>query len=218
MTVQLDFDAINAKLDEIERPYRFRRAWRKFLADAGKLTARYRKKLQQRRKVYHIPPRTRMLPRKSACGIVTKEMQLPTTYQIEQSSRTIRCIISTSDVDRVGDIVVAEGCDTTNYERCPTVLLNHDHDKIIGKCTALKIGKGKITATLELTEGVEDADRALRLIRAGALNAISIGFDPTEEPERIVSDTGRVGLRFNSWELLEISIVAVPANPNALIL
>jgi HK97 family phage prohead protease len=214
LTIERRLDAMEAR----ERDSREHRAWRKFLSDAQKLTERFRAKARAR-KVYKIPPRKPTLPRKALNGAtITKEMTLPTTYAVEQSSRVIRCIISTSDTDRVGDQVLAEGCDASNYMRNPIVLLNHDHDKMIGRCTELKIAKGRIVATIELAEDVPDADRALRLIEQGALKGISIGFDPTDEPEQIMSDTGKAGFRFHSWELLEVSIVAVPANPNALIL
>ena len=50
------------------------------------------------------------------------------------------------------------------------------------------------------------------LIKGGVLNAVSIGFSPIES-EPIKGG----GWRYTKWELLEISVVAVPANPNALV-
>jgi phage head maturation protease len=58
----------------------------------------------------------------------------------------------------------------------------------------------------------EIADETCALAKAGVLNAVSIGFRPLKsEPLR----TG--GQKFTKWELLELSIVSVPANPSALI-
>jgi Caudovirus prohead serine protease len=39
---------------------------------------------------------------------------------------------------------------------------------------------------------------------------VSVGFDPIE-----VEPNGKGGYNFNKWELLELSIVSVPANPGA---
>jgi len=47
----------------------------------------------------------------------------------------------------------------------------------------------------------------------GVLRALSVGFDPVE-----VEPNGKGGFNFNKWELLELSIVAVPANPGATVL
>jgi hypothetical protein len=58
----------------------------------------------------------------------------------------------------------------------------------------------------------ERADEILRLLKAGILGAVSIGFLPLEwEPIK------GGGLRFTRWELLELSVVSVPANPSALV-
>jgi phage head maturation protease len=53
----------------------------------------------------------------------------------------------------------------------------------------------------------------LRAHKAGVLRALSVGFDPVE-----VEPNGKGGFNFNKWELLELSIVAVPANPGATVL
>jgi phage head maturation protease len=59
---------------------------------------------------------------------------------------------------------------------------------------------------------LEIADETCALAKAGVLNAVSIGFRPLKsEPLR----TG--GQKFTKWELLELSIVSVPANPSALV-
>lgn len=59
-------------------------------------------------------------------------------------------------------------------------------------------------------------DEIRRLIDAGILRAVSVGFRPSSyEP---LNDGGgkAIGYRFTKQELLETSLVAVPANPNAL--
>jgi HK97 family phage prohead protease len=58
------------------------------------------------------------------------------------------------------------------------------------------------------------ADRCAALIDAGLLGAVSVGFRPIEWR---YMEEGRGGVRFIQQELLEISLVPVPANPEALI-
>ena len=59
----------------------------------------------------------------------------------------------------------------------------------------------------------EASDEAYQLVAEGYLRAVSVGFRPLEwEP----MPDGR-GTRFTSVELLEISLVSVPANASALL-
>jgi hypothetical protein len=63
-------------------------------------------------------------------------------------------------------------------------------------------------------EGVSElADEYCRLAKAGIIRAVSVGFIPVEyEPRR------GGGYLFKRWDLLELSLVSVPANPNALVI
>jgi hypothetical protein len=55
-----------------------------------------------------------------------------------------------------------------------------------------------------------------RLIDAGYINAVSVGFQPIEW-EMAKSPDRRGGIDFIKQELLEISVVSLPANANALV-
>jgi hypothetical protein len=62
----------------------------------------------------------------------------------------------------------------------------------------------------EFAEGFDRADEVWRMIQAGLLDSFSIGFRSMKsEP------LSGGGLRFTRWELLEISVVVVPANADA---
>lgn len=56
------------------------------------------------------------------------------------------------------------------------------------------------------------ADEWCALVKGGVVNAVSIGFNPTKA-EPIIGG----GWRFLEWELLEVSLVTVPANSSALV-
>jgi hypothetical protein len=58
----------------------------------------------------------------------------------------------------------------------------------------------------------QKSDEYLRLMKTGVIDTVSIGFIPHKsEP------LGRGGLRITDWSLLEISAVAIPANPSAIV-
>jgi phage head maturation protease len=49
------------------------------------------------------------------------------------------------------------------------------------------------------------------------LKAVSVGFSPTVPPEPMLNKDGAVtGFRYIGQRLLELSVVGIPANPNAL--
>ena len=54
------------------------------------------------------------------------------------------------------------------------------------------------------------ADEFCGLCKAGVLRALSVGFDPIEYKPNKAG-----GYDYDRWELLELSVVAVPANPGA---
>jgi HK97 family phage prohead protease len=129
-----------------------------------------------------------------------------------------RIIIATASdetVDRAGDVMVAAGGDVSVYRANPIVLRDHDPTKPVG--TASVITKvGRIEAAIKFApKGVsETADETYALVKASVLNGVSIGFRAIKSEPR----AGHDGVKYTNWELLELSIVAVPANPGALIL
>lgn len=77
----------------------------------------------------------------------------------------------------------------------------------------------QLVATLEFptAELSPFGDQVYQLVKAGYLNAASVGFLPTKWS--FSDDPGRrLGIDFEEQELLEFSIVSVPANAGALAL
>lgn len=120
--------------------------------------------------------------------------------------------ISTNDVDRYNDILVPEGADVSAYERNPVVLFGHDiHALPIGRTEHLRIVPGKgITADFSFLTGDDFASRVKNAFDQKVLNGASVGFLP-KKSEPIKGG----GLRYTQWELLEWSLVTVPANSAA---
>jgi len=121
-------------------------------------------------------------------------------------SGTFEVVVSTSDRDRQGDIVMQDGWVLDNYKSNPVVLWAHDYWQLpVGVCDEIKVIDGKLVAKGRFAEH-EFAQEVRKLHEAGMLPATSVGFIPLETE-------GNVILRA---ELLEFSFVPVPANPMAL--
>lgn len=128
-------------------------------------------------------------------------------------------VASDASVDRDGDIVDVTGMDTTNYERNPVILYAHDyHSDPVGKTISLKKDGSRLLFTPQFAVNIsERAKMYFEMIKEGVLSAFSIGFIVKEWTDRANSD-GSTTRIFTKTELLEISLVPVPANANALVL
>lgn len=130
--------------------------------------------------------------------------------------RQVRVICSTADVDRAGDMVVQTGIDLSAYRANPVVLWNHDPEQPIARAIEIGVVDGRLQALVQFPpQGVSaKADEVYGLVKAGVVNATSVGFMPMDsEP----MDKGQPykGQRFLRSELMEFSFVSVPANRGA---
>jgi HK97 family phage prohead protease len=107
-----------------------------------------------------------------------------------------------------------DGCVLTNYRKNPIVLADHDRTKPIGNAEVV-VRNGALEALITFAPhgASEKADEYCALAKAGVLSAVSIGFMPIE-----MQPIKGGGLMISKWELLEISMVAIPANADALVI
>lgn len=125
------------------------------------------------------------------------------------------CTITTISPDREGDRVIPEGGDFANFMKSPVLMWAHGGaDRYgavpIGTVTTLDIQPGRgIKASWKWLEGDVFADRIRNAWDQGVVRASSIGFRPIK---RISNGTG---MDHETWELLELSLCAVPMNPEA---
>jgi len=149
------------------------------------------------------------------CPVFLRTFCAPEVKLIDTKQRTVTHLITTSSIDRMGDIVEAGGAQVANFMRNPVVMADHDYriERIIGRAEKIQIESDGIMATTRFhDEGL--GAMAFNLVKAGMARAWSIGFRP-QKAESIESEPGtRSGFRFKIWELLEYSLVAVPANPD----
>ena len=126
-------------------------------------------------------------------------------------------ILSDATPDRMGDVIEAEGWDLTDFKNNPVALFNHNPNFPIGKWANLRVADGRLRGHLQLApEGTSDRiDEIRRLVDADILRAVSVGFLPMKS-EPLKKDKSSNGMRFLQSKLVETSLVAIPANPNAL--
>lgn len=140
-----------------------------------------------------------------------------TGYQDEADPYTF--VMSSQDVDRDGDIVVQDGINLKNFTRNPVALFAHDHRSPIGTWKNVRVEGRKLLGDLQLAaKGTSEfIDTLHKLIEQRILKAVSIGFSINKYEQLKPKEEGDwPGYKFTETELLECSLVAVPAQQSAL--
>ncbi len=133
-------------------------------------------------------------------------------------SRNIRFVFSDGTIDRSGDSIDQAGWKTDAYRDNPVALWAHDSSSPpIGRSSNVGTVAGKLMGDIEFmgADISPFADSIYRMVTAGFIKAVSVGFIPLEYS--FSKDKNRpYGIDFTKQELLEISVCPVPCNPNAL--
>ena len=147
---------------------------------------------------------------------------LVVTRKATRSKQKISFVASTDRADRYGDVINQSGWNLDAYRSNPIVLLNHNANALpIGR-GEVKVEDGQLLIDVIFDKDDELAQRVERKARNGFMNAVSVGFNPIEQVSRAelpkdhpayVERGG--GNYFNKSELLEVSIVTIPANSEA---
>lgn len=136
---------------------------------------------------------------------------------LSDEKRTLSGVATTPTPDRVRDVVEPAGM----IQRAPINLyLHHKHFLPVGHVEFGRPTKTGIPFEASIPDVAEQGvvrervNEAWHSVKYRLLQAVSIGFAPIEDQiERLKSG----GLRFLKWEMLELSLVGVPANPDALV-
>ena len=133
----------------------------------------------------------------------------------DEEHRIIEGIASTPSPDRYEDVIEPMGA---KFALPMPLLWQHRSDAPVGdvrfakpEATGIPF-KAHIAKTDEPGKLKERLDEAWQSVKMGLIRAVSIGFRPLEYS---FIDGG--GIRFNSWEWLELSLVTIPANSEATI-
>ncbi len=135
------------------------------------------------------------------------------------SSRTRRFIFSDSAVDHSNDRINQGGWDLSVFRRNPVALFSHDSlAPPIGKASNVAVVNDRLVGDIEFASAsvYPFANTIFELVKGGFIKAVSVGFLPKDW--KFTSDKNRPnGIDFIKQILAEISICAVPCNPNALL-
>lgn len=143
-------------------------------------------------------------------------------FQAKQTTqdKPIKFVASTANPDRYGDVVDQKGWDLRAYNRNPVVLFNHNPAQMpIGKGRAY-VENEQLMLEVEFDQKDDMAKTIEQKVRDGFINAVSVGFQPSKTIARssLPADHpyhGKSGSYFQASELLEVSIVTIPANNEA---
>lgn len=150
------------------------------------------------------------------CGTIVRKQYPAEARTVGTEERAVQLTISTDAPDRDHDTLNASGWHLDNYRSNPVVLWAHDYRELpIAKALRVWVGDGQLHAIAHFVEPEISAlgETVFQMLRRGYLNAASVGFAPIKWVRN--EDTG--GVDYIEQELLEFSIVPVPANPGALV-
>jgi hypothetical protein len=139
--------------------------------------------------------------------------------QLEQISELeVAGVLISAGIKRDNCEWLPSGVALDEYRANPVVLRDHNPAWVIGCASAIGLVNGAIAIKIQFAApGISAvADEARGLAKAGFLRGLSAGIDPGET-EALDPRYPRQGIRVLTSTLLEASLVAVPADADALI-
>jgi len=147
--------------------------------------------------------------------------------KMDEQTRRVTHVISTAKLDRSNRIVEPAGWSLANFRANNVVFADHEYgiERAIGNGYDVKIDGDALVATTEFAEeGLGNV--AFRLVQAGVIKAWSVGWigqkahalgeeDGCAACAAALKKKVSYGMHYTQQELLEYSLVAIPANPDA---
>lgn len=128
--------------------------------------------------------------------------------------------VSDETLDRYGEIILASGWRLDNYRKNPVIQNAHQYGDVtftIGRALRTEVVGSQLIQRWQFAVDENPVARiAYGLYRGGFLSSASVGFIPIRWEDGNQKTAWR--RRYLEQELLEVSAVGIPANPNALIL
>jgi len=162
--------------------------------------------------------------------IIRRWQEAPVIRKIDEEKRTVEFVASDSSVDSYHTVLPVDKWDLSRYEKNGIVGYMHDvygeswtksadPDDVIGKGVAfVEDDKLIVRITFEPKDLNERADKIFRKVMFGTLNAVSVGFRATKKGHMGDEERGEDPdvYYYGGMELLEVSVVNIPSNANAL--
>jgi HK97 family phage prohead protease len=128
-------------------------------------------------------------------------------------------IASDASVDRYNEVIEPGGWQLDNYRKNPVVVDSHDYSsitRILGISVSIEVKDGKLLNRVRFSTDNPMGNMAYKMARTGFIRSESPGFIPIEWI-RGNEAAGEPYRTYKKQELIEISLVAIPANPAATI-
>ena len=122
-------------------------------------------------------------------------------------------VISDDSLDRHGTRINPRGWDLGAFKRNPIALFGHSNGFPIGRWEDVRVDGSKLLGRLVMAAKGTSAriDEIASLVEQGILRAVSVGFSVLE-----YGTPGKSQFDYEKQELLEVSVVSVPSNTNAI--
>ena len=146
--------------------------------------------------------------------------------KVNEESRTITFVASDDTKDSAGTVLNQDNWDLRRFNSNGVIGYQHkvyggwddtdNPDNVIGKGYAyIEDGKLMVDITFEPADINPLADKIYKKIQFGSLRAVSVGFLPIGRGKFGEGEDANT-YYFAGQELLEVSVVNIPSNPNAL--
>ena len=162
--------------------------------------------------------------------ILRRWQDTPEIRKVDEEARTVEFVASDNSVDSYGTVLPVDKWDLRRY--CGNGIVGYMHDvygdswtksadpdDVIGKGTAfVEDDKLIVRIAFEPADLNEKADKIFRKLQFGSLHAVSVGFRATAKGHKGDEERGENPnvYYYGGQELLEVSVVNIPSNANAL--
>ena len=165
---------------------------------------------------------------KKSMATTMQRKTLDTTVE-EDGKHRIVAKLTTSSIDRDGEVLIPQGMNSKEFEKNPILFYHHNYETPIGTVKNLRredeavYGELNFAKRPEKFEGDFFPEFVEALVRQGIVKGVSVGFIPETNGARMASKADRKryghGIKrvYNKWKLLEVSVAPLPANQDALV-
>ena len=129
---------------------------------------------------------------------------------METENDRITFVLSDESVNSYGFVVLTSGIDTTTFERNPVMLYMHNRDgNVIGRWENIRKDGSRLLGDAVFDDSTELAATVKKQVKNGFLRCVSIGIEEIATGELNGVQT------VTKCRLIEVSIVDIPSNSNA---
>jgi len=147
---------------------------------------------------------------------MTKLLKLTSNFAITEKADDDGTLLisgwaNTTDKDRAGDVILEEAWNKgglSDYLNNPIILGYHKHDNPIGQMVSHSVSSKGLFITAEISKA---AGNVYQMIKEGILKSFSVGFMVKDADYDSTTDIFVI----KDLELLEVSVVSVPANQHS---